>query len=1049
MSDQSHPPPASIDSPEHLLSLLNQAKSINDNQQKLHVLCDFQELLIHRCVQYLPQLLPSVFEFVTDPSPDVTKWVIDVIDDTFRKVSLSAEVKGQLLAQVTPVIGYFLDNPEMTVMKRAIACFTNLYPMAFSVVCGDVSLEPTWLTATKMKEQVLQKLTPEQNEGVKLGILKFMQMLALTYSEPEGDPRLLSKQKDVSLRILPDEHPFLDRAALLEEGLSWLRQISQQIASTTLSSATITAVANLLYSVAKSRPQHILFIVDALGAWTQNPRSQFSPTQIRSIERTIKNVYFNILRLPNVLTSPIGDRISEILPKINIRPQEIPREFRPIYPKFVQAYESLKRPAPSAASTPPAKKLKPDETETGLTQAVPQSDANSSEAELRAQLSKTIMNTLDIKQLPAHLVAELVVQSLLAISQTEFDDALSTARQKLRTQPENVPSTVLTDKSNQDNGIKTEATEWPASIAQTEESDEDEDELLLHPPLQPRESPRVKAVPTEISRAPSPPVAVDFSDSNRPNFLATISSSSLTQEQVRHLIKTTLKRILHCENSVSDDRGSNRKPLNKNVGKTQWMSLLTKLVGRVLGHQHGRNRNDLASAAEKDELRGMILEFVLGDFKNRHELALMWLYEEYLNYIHFSSPSYHTFFHLLLDRLETVLEPKDKIFVRVILDAPEVTDHALGVIKRYCESGSRLNIALLTLKELIDTRTSMRTASLNLLLRLCTHPDKAVRSHAILTAKLYYPDHPKIANVVQQYALDQLHTLLDDSPPREEADENKATTIHSNGSVAETPPGQVKLEDEDEEGMIPNDETCNWKESDVIRHIELVLALTSRNPSLLSDIFKLYAGAKPFIQRVIRMQIQGLIRAIGMNSQKLLDALKLFPDGCQTLVLRVLVILTEKSQPSSALVNTVKHLYLNRDLDAQFLIPIISGLEKTEILEYLPKLVSLLENNERQRKVFKEVITRILDNKVGEKGSSVISPAELLIAIHNMEDSVDLRKTLEAVTVCFNMNHIFKAEVLAVVMQQLSDQTKLPTLFMRTVSALYNIPSLYFIFADH
>lgn len=92
----------------------------------------------------------------------------------------------------------------------------------------------------------------------------------------------------------------------------------------------------------------------------------------------------------------------------------------------------------------------------------------------------------------------------------------------------------------------------------------------------------------------------------------------------------------------------------------------------------------------------------------------------------------------------------------------------------------------------------------------------------------------------------------------------------------------------------------------------------------------------------------------------------------------------------------------------------------------------------------------------GTESSSPISPADLLIALHNIDLSkCDLKTVIKgiplqpgaapprlswasfspslATNLCFEEKHIYTAEVLAVVMQMLAEQTTLPTLLMRTV----------------
>jgi symplekin len=145
-------------------------------------------------------------------------------------------------------------------------------------------------------------------------------------------------------------------------------------------------------------------------------------------------------------------------------------------------------------------------------------------------------------------------------------------------------------------------------------------------------------------------------------------------------------------------------------------------------------------------------------------------------------------------------------------------------------------------------------------------------------------------------------------------------------------------------------------------------------------------------------------------------------------------------------------------------------LEQSEIIKHLPRVVGLLNGSEKQRKIVKEVFLRLIDTAVTSVSGEVteeqvvhstkailsppLSPVELMLAIHNMEATVGLKKAIEgflaalvcgyrliessiATQICFSLPHVFKQEILAVILQQLIDQPKLPTLVMRTVRSLF------------
>lgn len=126
----------------------------------------------------------------------------------------------------------------------------------------------------------------------------------------------------------------------------------------------------------------------------------------------------------------------------------------------------------------------------------------------------------------------------------------------------------------------------------------------------------------------------------------------------------------------------------------------------------------------------------------------------------------------------------------------------------------------------------------------------------------------------------------------------------------------------------------------------------------------------------------------------------------------------------------VRDLYHKRLPDVRFLIPVLNGLEKKEVIQALPKLIKL------NPIVVKEVFNRLLGTQHGEGNSALspLNPGELLIALHNI-DSVkcDMKSIIKATNLCFAERNVYTSEVLAVVMQQLMEQSPLPMLLMRTV----------------
>uniref|UniRef100_A0A8C1XHS2 Symplekin n=1 Tax=Cyprinus carpio TaxID=7962 RepID=A0A8C1XHS2_CYPCA len=234
--------------------------------------------------------------------------------------------------------------------------------------------------------------------------------------------------------------------------------------------------------------------------------------------------------------------------------------------------------------------------------------------------------------------------------------------------------------------------------------------------------------------------------------------------------------------------------------------------------------------------------------------------------------------------------------------------------------------------------------------------------------------------------------------------------------------------------MLMRDESVNvaasWTEETVRQCLYLYLSLLPINHCLVHELAAVYTEAIADIKRSVLRVIEQPIRGMGMSSPDLLLLVENCPKGAETLVTRCLHILTDKVPPSPELVERVRDLYHKRVPDVRFLIPVINGLEKNEVIQALPKLIKL------NPIVVKEVFNRLLgtQHSEGSPSMSPLTPGELLIALHNIDSSkCDMKSIIKATNLCFGEKNVYTSEVLAVVMQQLMEQTPLPILLMRTV----------------
>ncbi|XP_025770053.1 LOW QUALITY PROTEIN: symplekin [Puma concolor] len=354
-------------------------------------------------------------------------------------------------------------------------------------------------------------------------------------------------------------------------------------------------------------------------------------------------------------------------------------------------------------------------------------------------------------------------------------------------------------------------------------------------------------------------------------------------------------------------------------------------------------------------LKAEVLSFILEDVRARLDLAFAWLYQEYNAYLAAGASGtldkYEDCLIRLLSGLQEKPDQKDGIFTKVVLEAPLITESALEVIRKYCEDESRTYLGMSTLRDLIFKRPSRQFQYLHVLLDLSSHEKDKVRSQALLFIKRMY-EKEQLREYVEKFALNYLQLL-----------------VHPN------PPSVLFGADKDTEVAAP------WTEETVKQCLYLYLALLPQNHKLIHELAAVYTEAIADIKRTVLRVIEQPIRGMGMNSPELLLLVENCPKGAETLVTRCLHSLTDKVPPSPELVKRVRDLYHKRLPDVRFLIPVLNGLEKKEVIQALPKLIKL------NPIVVKEVFNRLLGTQHGEGNSALspLNPGELLIALHNID----------------------------------------------------------------
>ncbi|KAL8219837.1 UNVERIFIED_CONTAM: hypothetical protein K2H54_034687 [Gekko kuhli] len=971
---------------ERVVDLLNQAALIS-NDSKITLLKQVQELIINKDPTLLDNFLDEIIAFQADKSVEVRKFVIGFIEEACKRDT-------ELLLKLIANLNMLLRDENVNVVKKAILAMTQLYKVALqwmvkSRVINDMQ-EACWEMVSVMASEIIQLLDSD-NDGIRTHAIKFVEGLIITLSPRMPDSEVPKRhENDISLDRVPKDHPYIKYSFLWEEGKLALEQLLKFMVHPAISSINLTAALGSLASIARQRPMFMSEVIQAYETLHANLPPTLAKSQVSSVRKNLKLHLLSVLKHP--ASVEFQAQITTLLMDLGTQQAEIARN-------MPNLKELRKRPRDEG--DPASKKIK---TEPPLGED--DEDKDLEQVVVPAQKPSTQISTQSDIDITAEFLQPLLspdnVANLVLISMVYLPENMPASFQATYTPVESAGTEVQIKHLARLMATQMTAAGLGPGVEQIKQAKEGmKEEKLLKPEsvlikrrlsaLNPGQAisvvgaqgstsvaepgaPQAKRRPEPIIPATQPRLA--GASGRKKIFRLSDVIKPLTDAQMDKLKLSSVKRILRSEKAVACSGAAHAR-----------VKILSSLVTQF-----------------EVPLKSEVLSFILDDTRNRLDLAFAWLYQEYnaylTNYPSGSLNNYDDCLIGLLSGLQEKPDQKDGIFTKVVLEAPLITESALEVIRKYCEDESRTYLGMSTLRDLIFKRPSRQFQYLHILLDLSSHEKDKVRQQALLFIKRMY-EKDQLREYVEKFALNYLQLL-----------------VHPN------PPSVLFGADKDTEVAAP------WTEETIKQCLYLYLALLPQNHKLIHELASVYTEAIADIKRTVLRVIEQPIRGMGMNSPELLLLVENCPKGAETLVTRCLHSLTDKVPPSPELVKRVRDLYHKRLPDVRFLIPVLSGLEKKEVIQALPKLIKL------NPIVVKEVFNRLLGTQHGEGNSPVspLNPGELLIALHNIDSTkCDMKSIIKATNLCFAERNVYTSEVLAVVMQQLMEQNPLPMLLMRTV----------------
>ncbi|KAG6891200.1 hypothetical protein C0995_008452 [Termitomyces sp. Mi166 len=1032
----------------------------------------------------IPLLLGTLLSLVVNAGESLLKkWVIDLLHFAICRSTLSIDQRTQMASQALDTLVQLMGDPNPATVKVVVQTFTTVYPLLFRLSCTSRNGQTAWNTLTTAKNRIIELVwAPTSNTGVKLAAIKFVQKVILVQTRGVSDPRLQNKN-DPNLASCPADHPFINVAQLDSEGKKLLEAVfntfytSQRVVLrpsvtplvvTALKQWTPAALTNLPASSVKSveKSLRILMIhisrIPSNAAYVGQINEALAQQAIRMDKALVEEKRRKAAGLdsrkrpPSVPIEPTDTKRLKLEPDTSTStptpvtsanlgflasfdftslPATLITELiianleafsEPIFLSLVQAYREkhtgttpAPTPAPSIPTGPRAAQLR---VESG--RSVTPQDPHSRPIPTGPAASTPPPPPIQVKDEPVDPLQMDIDQDELEYEPDRLNEELS-------------------------GGVAAEpsAADIHATATNLQLID-----FKIPPPRELTEEERMQQLSSAVNR-----IWIGAGDLNAGGEALPVESTQAGGHSPTEIWMLLIVRMITrvAEPSPEDDEPMETTP-----------------------------EHDFY--ARQDQLRQTLCDYIMSDFPSRHVKldevdTTTWMNEEWYNdQLRLAEdsnwrPNYDTWLNQIVATYQTLLDAKDRTFARFLLDLPSVPEDVLGLLRDLCIDSSRMQVGFATLRGLVVNRPSMRTEALTVLLELTTHPERKTRGAAINTVKLWVPNTQPMDGMVREFALQMLRKLQLQRPRAAEEDVSilvdgekaDATKGQHEDSSGVNHDGDVHGKDENmEDGQLPPEELVHTpylpeqielpaQKSHVLQHVELLFALSVKVPEFLDEIFAAYGQMDTTVQDAIQELITALIRSLGSSHGKLLTLIRNFPRGAETLALRVLTIFTEHGRPSVQLVALVKALINEREakakgaqkdegIDARFLIPIIAEMDKPDILRHLPRIVSILngqaEPKNLVRSVFSSIVTTppqtfgsVTSNLPRVRQSELLTPAELMVLLHDSEKEIGLKSAIEAIGICFSMTDVFRSEILAVVMQQLMDEADLPVLFLRTV----------------
>ncbi|XP_068153259.1 symplekin [Drosophila tropicalis] len=957
--------------------------------QKCELLAKVQETVLSSCPELAEEFLEAVLTLAHDPNMDVRKQVVGFVEQLCK-------VKVELLPHVINVISMLLRDNTAQVMKRAIQACGSIYKNGIHYLCRlddpSDSAEQAWNVLSLIKAQILDMIDNE-NDGIRTNAIKFLEGIVVLQSYADEDS--LKREGDFSLADVPENCKLFRRQKLQDEGNNIFDILLQFHGTTHISSVNLIACTSSLCTVAKMRPIFMGPVVEAFKQLNANLPPTLTDSQVSSVRKSLK------MQLQTLLKSRGAFEFSAVIRGLLLELGSSNNEIQKLMPKM-DKQELARR----------QKRILENAAQSLAKKARMSNHQRERERELELEI--------DVEELERQRQKSTRVnEKFLAEHLRAPEEAVHMVLEFLPQLPDEVPERFLTEYVPiKQMSIQQQVTNISRLFGQQ----------LTDKRLGPGSAAFSKEPPMREKLQQAKPMDVDDNEIEARQLQSEQELQRKTEEATKKL-RETMERAKGEQTVIERMKERAKtlklqeitKPLARNVKEKFLLDAVTRILNSerkcIKGGVSSKRRKlvTVIAATFPDNVRYGIMEFILDDIKQRIDLAFSWLFEEYSLLQGFTRHTYvktenrpdHAYNELLTKLIFGIgqrCEFKDKIILlrRVYLEAPILPEEAIGHLVQLSLVDEFTQHGLELIKDLAILRPPRKNRFVRILLQFAVHERPDLQERALSHLVALYHVHKILPARIDEFALEWLAFIEQETPP---------AAIFSQDFGRPTPEGA-------------------WREDTTKTCLVLAFTLLPFKPEIYLDkLCQVFGATSAELKRTILRNLDVPIKKLGVENTILLKLIEECPKGMETLVIRFIYILTERvPTPNVNLVQRVRDLYQHKVNDVRVLIPVLSGLSRTELLTILPKLIKL------NPAVVKEVFNRLLG--IGAEFANqtmALSPTDLLVALHTIDPNIcDLKAIVKATSMCLAERELYTQDVLMAVLQQLADVVPVPTLMMRT-----------------